>query len=40
MSGLVILETTLAIRDTCLARPAFAKALEDQMQTFRENEPA
>lgn len=29
-----------AYRARCLARPAFAKALEDQLQTFRENEPA
>ena len=28
-----------AYRARCLARPAFAKALEDQLQTFRENEP-
>ncbi|MBR7618431.1 glutathione S-transferase family protein [Phenylobacterium sp. 20VBR1] len=29
-----------AYRARCLARRAFAKALEDQLQTFRENEPA
>lgn len=29
-----------AYRARCLARPAFAKALEDQLRTFRENEPA
>jgi glutathione S-transferase len=28
-----------AYRARCLARPAFAKALGDQLQTFRENEP-
>ena len=28
-----------AYRARYLARPAFAKALEDQLQTFRENEP-
>ena len=29
-----------AYRARCLARPAFAKALQDQLQTFRENAPA
>jgi glutathione S-transferase len=29
-----------AYRDRCLARPAFAKALAAQLQTFRDNAPA
>lgn len=30
----------IAYRERCLARPAFARALEAQMQPFRENAPA
>ncbi len=32
--------TLIAYRERCLARPAFGRALEAQLETFRENAPA